>query len=44
MIVSKYKDTMFDLPDADNDTFYIGESEIKWVCEKDGTLDYVWGV
>ncbi len=28
MVVSKYEDTMFDLPDANNNTLYVGENEI----------------
>ncbi len=28
--VSKYKDTVFDLPNADINTFYVGENEIAW--------------
>ncbi len=43
-----YEDTVFDLPDADNNTFYIGENEIAcrdggWttfgVCDVDGVED-----
>ncbi len=30
-MVNKYKDTVFDLPDADNNTFYIGENDIGWL-------------
>ena len=51
MFVNKYKDTVFDLPDADNNTFYVGENEIVWergrnggwtiygVCDVDGVED-----
>ncbi len=35
MIVNKYEDTVFDLPDADNNTFYIGKNEIAWVQGRD---------
>ncbi len=28
MFVNKFKDTVFDLPDADNNTFYVGENEM----------------
>ncbi len=27
---------MFDLPDGDNNTFYVGENEIAWVHDRDG--------
>ncbi len=30
MFVNKYKDTVFDLHDADNNTFYVGENVIAW--------------
>ncbi len=36
MFVSKYKDTVFDLPHADNNTFYVRENEIAWVWGQDG--------
>ncbi len=36
MFVNKYKDTVFDLPDADNNTFYVGENEIAWERGQDG--------
>ena len=36
MFVNKYKDTVFDLPDADNNTFYVGENEIVWERGRDG--------
>ncbi len=36
MFVNTYKDTVFDLSDADNNTFYIGKNEIAWVKGKDG--------
>ncbi len=51
MIVNKYSDTVFDLPDSDNNTFYVGENEITkkggrdggWtiygVCDVDGVED-----
>ncbi len=51
MFVNKYKDTVFDLTDADNNTFYVGEDEIVWergwnggwtiyrVCDVDGVED-----
>ncbi len=35
MFASKYEDAVFDIPDADNNTFYIGKSEIGWVQERD---------
>ncbi len=31
MLVNKYKDTAFDLPDADTYTFYVGKNEKAWV-------------
>ncbi len=31
MFVNKYKDTVFDLPDADDNSFYIGKKEVGWV-------------
>ncbi len=34
-IVIKYVDTLFGLPDADKDTYYIGENEIRWVWGRD---------
>ncbi len=34
--VKKYKHTVFDLPDADNNTFYVVENEIAWVQGSDG--------
>ncbi len=36
MFVNKYKDTVFDLPDADNNIFYVGEDEIVWKHGWDG--------
>ncbi len=36
MFVNNYKDTVFGLPDADNNTFNVGEEDIAWVCGKDG--------
>ncbi len=44
MFVNKYKDTMFDLPDADNNTSYDGKNEIAWVQVRDDgrTLNYFW--
>ncbi len=36
MFVNKYKDTMFDLLYAENNTFYVGENEIAWVQGRDG--------
>ncbi len=36
MFVNKYKDTVFDLPDADNNTLNEGENEISWVQGRDG--------
>ncbi len=36
MFVNKYKDKVFDLPDADNNTSYVGEIEIAWVWGRDG--------
>ncbi len=36
MFVNKYKDTVFDLPDADKNTFYVGENEIAWEQGWDG--------
>ncbi len=51
MFINKYRDTEFDLPDADNNTFYVGENEIAWergwdggwtifgVCDADGVED-----
>ncbi len=36
MFVNKYRDTVFDLPDSDNNTFYVGENEIAWECGRDG--------
>ena len=36
MFVNKYKDTVFDLPDADNNTFYVGENEIAQELGWDG--------
>ncbi len=51
MFVNKYKNTVFDLPDAGNNTFYVGENEIAseqgwnggWtiygVCNVDGVED-----
>ncbi len=46
MFVNKYKDTMFDLPNADNNTFYVGENKIAWVQGGDGgwTIFGVYGV
>ncbi len=29
-------DTVFDLPDADNNNFYVGKNEIAWVQGRDG--------
>ncbi len=34
MFVNKYKDT--DVPDADNNTVYVGENEIAWLQGRDG--------
>lgn len=34
--VNKYKDTGFDLPNADNHAFYVGKNEIAWVGRRDG--------
>ncbi len=36
MFVNKYKDTVFDLDDANNNTFYVGEDEIVWERGQDG--------
>ncbi len=36
MFVNKYKDTVFDLPDADNNSFYVSEDDIGWVRGQDG--------
>ncbi len=36
MLVNKYKDTVFDLPNADNNIFYVGENEIAWEQGQDG--------
>ncbi len=36
MFVNKNKDTVFDLPDADDNIFYVGKSEIAWVQGRDG--------
>ncbi len=36
MFVNKYKDTVFDLPYADNNTFYVGQDEIVWKHGWDG--------
>ncbi len=36
MFVNKYKDTVLDLPDANNNTFYVGENEIAWEQGRDG--------
>ncbi len=36
MFVNKYKDTVFDLPNANNNTFYIGKDEIVWEHGRDG--------
>ncbi len=46
MFVNKYKDTVFDLPDGDNNTFYVREKEIAWVQGWDGgwTIFGVWDV
>lgn len=35
MFVNKYKDTVFDLPDTGNKTFYVGKNEIAWVRGRD---------
>ncbi len=43
MFVNKYKDTVFDLPDADNNTFYVGKNEIAWEQVWDGGLT-IYGV
>ncbi len=51
MFVNEYKGTVFDLPDADKNTFYVGENKIAWeqswnggwtiygVCNVDGVED-----
>ncbi len=36
MFVNKYKYNVFDLPVADNITFYVRENEITWVQGRDG--------
>ncbi len=36
MFVNKYNNTVFDLPDADNNTFYVRENGIAWVQGWDG--------
>ncbi len=36
MFDNKYKDTVFDLPNADNITFYVGENEIARERGQDG--------
>ncbi len=36
MFFNKYKDIVFDLPDADNNTFYVGENRNIWVQWRDG--------
>ncbi len=36
MFVDKYNDTVFDIPDAYNNTFCIGKNEIAWVQGRDG--------
>ncbi len=36
MFVNKYKDTVFDIPDADIDTCYMDKNEIAWVQGRDG--------
>ncbi len=36
MFVNKYKDTEFDLSDADNNTFDVGKNEIGWIQGMDG--------
>ncbi len=36
MFINKYKYTVFDLPDADNNTFYVRENEIEWERKQDG--------
>ncbi len=35
MFANKYKDTVINLLDADNNTFYVGKNEIGWVWERD---------
>ncbi len=36
MFVNKYKDTVFYLADADNNTVHVGENEIAWKQGQDG--------
>ncbi len=36
MLVNKFKDTLFDLPDADNNNFQISKNEIEWTQGSDG--------
>ncbi len=36
MFVNKYKDTVFDMPDADNNSFYVSKNEMAWVQGRDG--------
>ncbi len=42
MFVHKYKDVMFDLPDSDNYTFYIGKNEVAWVQGRDRGWTNFW--
>ncbi len=37
VVVNKYIDTVFHLPDADNNTFYVEKNEIAWVQGRDGS-------
>ncbi len=36
MFANKYEETVFDLPDADDNTFYVDKNEIAWVQGRDG--------
>ncbi len=38
MFVNEHKDTVFDFPDAGNNSHYVSENEITWVQGRDGGL------
>ncbi len=35
MFLNEYENTVFDLPDADNNTLYVSKTEIAWVQGRD---------